>query len=157
MDKFIRYFKSLADREEDAQNWHEFWELHKKELAEYLSRGSYLRIKEYPLKEIYNILSKHGYEYPRPSIYRHWKFHRQDPVPKAYLSKKISKQEVIDKLNNKYDSDSLRAILEKLEPEDEFWSFSSRMDPRNKNKRGVSGIAVVREGIPYDSVILLRI
>ena len=151
MEEYILYFKSLVNREEDALPWHQFWEINKAGLEKCLSRGTFLRLKTYPAKEIYKILLDFGHVYPEPQSYAHWKFHKPRPIPTSWLKDKIDENRALEVLNNRF-SEKLKAILEKMEPNDEFWNFSS---PKNTSTR-FQGIAIVRLGKGYDHIVTKR-
>ncbi|MEO1218835.1 MAG: hypothetical protein AAFY45_35215 [Bacteroidota bacterium] len=154
MEEYISYFKALVEYDDKAEPWSQFWEKNEKILSELLSRGSYLRMKSYPLKEIYKILSDLGLEYPTPKNYQHWKFHRPEEIPNSWLTKKITKVKALELLSHDLYSESVKAILHNLKAKDEFWQFSS---PPNTwgSLMGRSGIALVREGVPYDHISIM--
>ena len=154
---FIDYFKSLVERKEDAQHWEDWFSTHEKELSQNITPGALLRLRMNPLPEIYRLLSESGVDYPQPKNYVHPKFRVLQVIPASWLVERVSKEEIVamikpDKLNRL--SDELAIIMSEMKPSDEFWHFSSPSKTW-ANLAGRSGIAIVRNGVPLDSIVLM--
>ena len=151
---FIAYFKALVDHDPDAEHWTDWWMNHEKQIASLLDPGVYLRLRHTPFREIFSILESEGLSYPRPKRFWHPKFRVPHPVPAAWLQEKITLVELEKKLSVEMRETELAAIKQALKPGDELWEFRSPQDTW-KARMGRAGFAFVREGVPYDSILIL--
>lgn len=113
-------------------------------------------LKPSPWLKFINSSGAHGFQYDVPESLHHWKFHVAQPVPATWLKTQIATEQFLDLGENSDEHrETIKAIQENFEPSDQFWTYESGSGSW-KNKMGRRGIAIVREGLPYDSICTMK-
>jgi hypothetical protein len=141
VEQLIGYLRAVVEEHADVETWDEWWEKNSEAVRALVAPGHYFKLRTAPLGGVYDVLDAHGYRYERLPVKA---LHRPEPVPRSWLVERIFPGTVDEELESSARLKRLWSIVSRrMQPGDEVWRFSGTLG---------AGYAVVRGGVPYDSV-----